>query len=124
MKVFIAFVVFTIFALPAFSQTDNMQRFRALGDAIDTTITRSNDTLADFDSRDNDSENLTRYMLFLRQYRYLAGALSDSEFRLNSLLRGHAHSRAIAEEHTNFANYLKSMEALKTEYAAWLATVR
>ena len=123
MKIFIAFVIFTCFAFPAFSQT-NMDRFRALGEAMDTALSRSAEVLADFDSRDNDSINLTRYSLFLREYRSLASSLNDSHARLNNLLRGNAHSHHISEEHKRFESFHSSMEKLKEEYDAWLRTVR
>ena len=123
MKVFIAFVVFTCFTFPAFSQT-NMDRFRALGDAIETSVSRSRDVLADYDSRDNDSDNLTRYSLFLGEYRRITNALNESEARLNFLLRNNSHSSRVVEEHRVFEGFLASLEALKTEYDAWLRTVQ
>ena len=124
MKVFIVFVLFACFTFPAFSQATNAQRFRALGDAMATTLTRSNAALADFDSRANDDGSVRRYVNFLGQYNALARALSESDRRLNFLLTANAHRNDIAEEHTNFEELLRRMEALKNEYDSWLRTVQ
>jgi hypothetical protein len=123
-KALICFVVFVFFAFPAFSQAANLQRFRALSDAMGTTLTRSTAALADFDSRTGESRDVQRYAHYFRQHRFLATALQESERQLNFLLRGHAHPTLIDEEHRNFRNLLRAMEALKTEYDGWLRTVQ
>jgi len=124
MKAFVAFVFFLCFAFPAFSQSANVQRFRALGDAMAATHARNTEALADFDSRINDDGSMQRFAFFLRQHSDLSRALSQSEFRLNFLLNGNAHRTVVSEEHENFTELLSALDELRTEYDAWLRTVQ
>ena len=124
MKSLICFIVFICFSFPAFSQASNAQRFRALADSMDTKITKSTDALADFDSRASDDGSLKRYADYLGQFRTLEQALQTSEFRLNFLLRCHAHQTDIRDEHKNYERLLSSLQALKSDYDTWLGTVR
>jgi len=125
MKVLITCAIFLCFAFPAFSQSAvNIQRYRALSDAIGATLTRSTAVLADFDARANDDGTTRRYAQFFRRHRDLTRALHESEHMLNFYLRGHAHNSIIREEHRNFRNLLVSLEELKNEYDAWLRTVQ
>ena len=124
MKGLICLIAFICFAFPAFAQASNAQRFRALADSIDRTLTRSNDALADFDSRVTDYGTEKRYADYLGQFRFLDQALQNSEARLNFLLRNNAHRVQIGEEHINYERLLGSLEALKSDYDTWLRTVQ
>jgi len=120
------FVSIILFALtfPAFSQAANVQRYRALGDAIGVTLDRGTAALADFDSRVRDDGTTLRYTRFLRQHMDLTRALRDSEWMLNFLLNGNAHPNVIHEEYANFQDLIEQMQTLRTEYDAWLRTVQ
>ena len=124
MKVFISFVLLFCLVFPVFSQNSNSQRFRTLGDAMNTTLSKNRDALADFDSRALDDGSIKRYTEFLRLHRDLSKALSDSEFKLNFLLNAHAHVTEIKNEHQNFQDLIKSMEELKKEYDSWMSSVK
>ena len=124
MKGFICLVVFIFFSFPAFSQASNAQRFRSLADSMSTTLTTSNEALADFDSRVTVYGTEKRYADYLRQFRVLEQALQISESRLNFLLRNNAHRTQIGEEHINYERLLSSLESLKSDYDTWLRTVQ
>ena len=124
MKLLFVSVILSCLAFPVFSQTGNVQRYRNLSDAIGTTLSRSTAALADFDSRASGGGDVRLYVHYLRQYNDLSKALDDSEHRLNFLLKGNAHSNQISEEHRNYANLLRTLETLKTEYDNWLRTVQ
>ena len=124
MRAFFAFVIFVFFAFPAFSQSANIERFRALGDAMTATQAAGNAALADFESRMNDDGSMRRYAQFFRQHTDISRALWHSEFRLNFLLNGHANRLMINEEHENFTNLMRALQDLRTEYTAWLGTVQ
>ena len=124
MKVFIAIIVFSFFTFPVFSQNPNINRFNALGAAIASTYERNREALADFDERILIDGTVQRFARFLRHHHDLAAALEASEFHLNFLLRGSAHRTLIMEEHQNFGNLMREMEALRIEYDAWLRTVQ
>ena len=124
MKSLICLIAFICISFPAFSQTSNTQRFRALADTMSTTLTKSTEILADFDSRASTDGSVKRYVDYLGQFRFLDEALQASEFKLNFLLRGHAHSTQISDEHKNYERLLNSLEALKSDYDTWLGTVQ
>ena len=124
MKLLLFSIILFAFTFPVFSQNANIQRYRALGDAIGTTLTRSTAALADFDSRVRDDGTNQLYARFFRQHSELARALRESEFRLNFLLKGFAHKSLITEEHENYQHLLRQLEVLRTEYDAWLRTVQ
>jgi len=124
MKLLFFTIILFAFTFSAFSQAANIQRYRALGDAIGLTLERGNAALEDFNSRVRDDGTTLRYTRFLRQHRDLANALHDSEWRLNFLLRGSAHRTLITEEHANFEDLIRQLDALKTEYDNWLRTVQ
>ena len=124
MKFLVFIFTLVCFSFPAFSQASNAQRFRSLADSMNTTLTRSTEALADFDSRATDDGSVRRYVDYLGQYRVLEHALQESEARLNFLLRGHAHQNDIREEHKNYERLLSSLEALKSDYDTWLRTVQ
>ena len=124
MKILVIFLILFSFAFPAFSQTANQQRYRALSDAMGTTLSRNTAALEDFDSRVSDSGHYGRYSQFYRQYNNLARGLSESERRLNFLLQGNAPSGQINDEHKAFENLLRRLETLKSDYDSWLRTVQ
>jgi len=124
MKLIVFSIFLFVFAFPAFSQSANIQRYRALGDTINSTLERSTAALADFDSRIRDDGTTVRYTRFLRQHTDLNSALRESHWMLNFYLNGNAHRTLIDEEHLNFKNLINQLEALKTEYDAWLRTVQ
>jgi len=125
MKIFVTFIVLFSLVFPVFSQSSaGTQRFRALGDAMGTTLAHSTEALEDFDSRVSEGGDVRRYSHFLRQYNSLAENLDRSERRLNFLLEGNAPRNQIDGEHRNFERLLRTLERVKSEYDDWLRTVQ
>ena len=121
-----ALLICVAFSVYAQSQSTNVQqqRYRALSDAMGTTLTRNTQSLADFDVRMGGSASTRGYTYYFREHNVLSSALRQSEFRLNFLLNNNAHSAVINEEHVNFEGLLKALEALKTNYDNWLRTAQ
>ena len=124
MKKIIIFIFLVLVVLPAFSQTNHVQRFRTLGDSINTTYTRSNARLANYDSMILDDGSIKKYTSYKRDYELLVKALQESEAHLNLLLRTNDRVAYIKEERDNYEVLIKQLESMKNEYDNWLRTVQ
>ena len=125
MKTFFAIIIFVSLAFPVFSQTAGaQQRFRNLSDAMEATITRNNNRLANYNQMATGHEGVQGYASFRVRYEILAGALADSDRRLNLLTRGNARTDVIREERNNYENLIRQLQALKSDYDNWLRTVQ
>ena len=125
MKTFLAIIIFSTLTFPVFSQNVNLrQRFTNLSDSMENSITRSTNLVAGWADAGTDQANMRAYAAFRSRYETLLGALTDSEFRMNFLLRTNARLEFIGEERENYENLLRLLQNLKTEYDAWLRTVR
>ena len=124
MKLIIVSFVFAFIAVPMFAQDNRMPRFNALGESIGHVAQRSNTRLANYDSMILDDGHMRVYTQFLRRFEVLAGALRESEVKLNLLIRGNGRRELVLEERNNYARLIGLVEELRTEYDNWLRTVR
>ena len=124
MKIFLGAVIFACLVFPVFSQNSNTQRFQALGDSMDRTISVSTATLADFDSRTSDDGVLRMYSSFRQRHDELMAALIVSQQKIEQLLRTNDRTSYIRTERDNFDRLLKELVAVKADYDNWLRTVQ
>ena len=123
MKYFAVFVILVGLAFPVFSQNTALnRRFTALGDSMNSTISSSTATLADFNSQIKDNGEVKMYTSFLRQYNYLAKALQDSESKLNLLLRTNDRTIFITDERDYYEDLIKQLQAVKSDFDAYAKT--
>ena len=124
MRFLAVFILSACIAFPVFSQETNSQRYKALGDSMNTTLTRSNAKLANFDSLVLDDGANKVFTSYKRQFDFLASALNESEEKLNLLLRTYDRSEIIKTERENYSSLVKQLQSVKTEYDGWLRTVQ
>jgi hypothetical protein len=123
MKYFAVLVILVGLAFPVFSQDSALnRRFTALGDSMNSTITTSTSTLADFNSQIKDNGEIRMYTTFLMKYNYLAKALQDSESKMNLLLRTNDRTVFVIDERDNYEDLIKQLQTVKTDYDAYLKT--
>jgi len=123
MKYFAVLVIFVGLAFPVFSQNTALnRRFTALGDSMNSTISSSTATLADFNSQIKEDGEVKMYTSFLRKYNYLAKALQDSESKLNLLLRTNDRTLYITDERDNYEDLVKQLQSVKSDFDAYLKT--
>jgi hypothetical protein len=129
MKIFIramiGIAIFVCFAFPVFSQSLLPEvDFNELSASMNDSISRSTDKLAEFDSYLNDDGNFKVYSSYRKRYDDLVKALGESEVRMNLLYRTSERSDHVKKERDNYNDLLAQLQAVKTEYDAWLRTVR
>ena len=124
MKILISAVIFTCLVFPVFSQSTGVEQFRALGDTMDRSISRSSDTLADFDSRSLDDGTLRMYSSFRKRHNDLVAALRESELRMAHFFRTNDRVSYIKEERDNYERLLTELQALKSDYDTWMRTIQ
>jgi len=129
MKIFsravIGFVIFVCLAFPVFSQSKVPEvDFNELGESMDSSISYSTDMLAYYDSSINDDGNFKVYSSFRKRYDDLVKALRESEARMNLLYRTYDRSDHVKRERDNYNDLLTQLQAMKSDYDAWLRTVR
>jgi len=121
MKYFAVFVILVGIAFPAFSQNSALnRRFTALSDSMNSTITSSTATLADFDSQIKDDGDIKMYTTYLRKYNALASALQESEGKLNLLFRTNDRTVYIIDERDNYESILKQLQSVKSDFDTYL----
>ena len=121
MKYFAVFVILIGLAFPVFSQNTALnRRFTALGDSMNSTISSSTATLADFNSQIKEDGEIKMYTSFLRKYNYLAKALQDSEQKLNLLLRTNDRTVYITDERDNYEDLVKQLQSVKSDFDTYL----
>ena len=124
MKTFSVIIIFACLAFPVFSQTGNVQQFRSLSDSMETTISRSNSKLANFDQYIAEFGSAKNYGAYREKYEILSKALQESEARLNMLIRTNDRVALVREERDNYEKLIRQLETVKSEYDSWLRTVQ
>ena len=124
MKIFIGVVIFTCLVFPVFSQNSDTQRFKDLSDSMDKSVSRSTDTLADFDSRSADDGTLRMFSSYRIKHNELVASLRESQLKIEHLFRTQDRVSYIRTERDNYERLLKELEAMKSEYDDWLKTVQ
>ena len=129
MKVFMVFFIFACFAFPVFSQSQNtpnpdMDRFNALSESMDSSVTRSTGILAGYDSMTNNDGEYKMYASYKKRYDDLVKALRESEAKMGLLVRTHDHANNVKNERDTYDDLLNQLQAVKTEYDGWLRTVQ
>jgi hypothetical protein len=122
----IGFVIFVCLAFPVFSQSQspNLDLFNTLSDTIDGSITRSTSMLAEFDSRLTNDGDFKIYSSFRKRYDDLVKALRESEARMDLLYRTYDRTDHVRKERDNYNVLLSQLQTVKSEYDAWLRTIR
>jgi len=129
MKIFIramiGIAIFVCLAFPAFSQIQIPDvDFNELSASMDDSISRSTEILALFDSNLSDDGNFKVYSSYRKKYDDLVKALGESEVRMNLLYRTNERSEHVRKERDNYNDLLAQLQAVKSEYDAWLRTIR
>ena len=124
MKIFIGVVIFLSLVFPVFSQSTDMERFVALSESMEDSISRSLEILADFDSRSAGDDAIRTFSWYRRKHDELMAALIASELKIDHFYRTNDRVVYIREERNNYERLLTELEAMKSEYDAWLGTVR
>ena len=124
MKTFLCFVIFAGLVFPVFSQASDTERFKTLGDTIQRSITRSTDTLANFDSRSTDDGNLRMFSSYRKRHDDLVKALKESEVKMERLFRTNDRVVFIKAERDNYERLLDELQSMKSDYDVWLRTVQ
>ena len=109
---------------PVFSQNANQQRFSTLSDYMGSTISRSNDNLADFDSQIQTTADFKIYASYRLRYEYYVKALQESELLLNRMLRSNDRVSYIKDERNRYESLIKELEATKSDYDNFVRSVR
>ena len=124
-RVMIGIAIFVCLAFPVFSQSQVPQvDFNELSQSMDSSISYSTDMLAYFDSNLNDDGNFKVYSSFRKRYDDIVKALGESEVRMNLLYRTNERSDHVKKERDNYNDLLVQLQAVKSEYDAWLRTIR
>ena len=129
MKIFIramiGIAIFVCLAFPVFSQSLIPEvDFNELSASMDSTIAKSTSTLADFDTYLNDDGNFKVFSSFRKRYDDLVKALRESEAKMDLLYRTSERSDHVRKERDNYNDLLTQLQAVKSEYDAWLRTIR
>ena len=124
MKFLFVSILLIFMVLPVFSQDEVSQRFRALGDAMDNTISITNSRLASFDERVTDNSNVKTFSTFRVRYEDMLVALRDSEMRLDLFIRSNDNSSKIRDERDRYEGLIRDLEGMKSDYDSWLRSVQ
>jgi len=124
MKPFFVFILLTCLVFPCFSQNAQTERFRALSESMDRTISASNSNLENYSQDASDSENMVTYTNYRRKYESLANALKSSEMRLDKYIRTNDKPSVIKDERDNYEKLIGELQSVKNEYDNWLRNIR
>ena len=124
MKIFIGVVIFLSLVFPVFSQSTDAERFKELSESMESSISKSTDILADFDSRAADDGAIRTFSSYRRKHDELVTALKESELKIEHLFRTNDRVSYIRTERNNYERLLTELEAMKSEYDAWLRSVQ
>ena len=124
MKILISVVILTCLAFPVFAQNSDAERFRTLSETMDRSISRSADTLADFDTRATDDSNLRTFSYYRRKHTELVSALRESQLRLEQLFRTKDRAAYVKQERDNYERLLIELQSMKSDYDVWLRTIQ
>ena len=81
MKIVMLALFFACLTFPAFSESTNVERFRALDNTIDSAVSNSTSRLSEFDELLTDSGNFRNYMAYRQRYINIANAIQESDFQ-------------------------------------------
>jgi len=124
-RAMIGIAIFVCLTFPVFSQNQVPEvDFNDLSTSMDSSISRSTDKLAEFDSYLNDDGNFKRYSSFKKQYDDIVKALRESEARMDLLYRTNERSDHVRKERDIYNDLLTQLQTVKSDYDAWLRTVR
>jgi len=124
MKPIYVLAIFFCVTFSVFSQSANSERYKALSDSMDRTISNSNYRLEDYDEMASDSGGTKTYTYYNRRHESLKAALSESERRLDLLIRTNDRNAVIKEERDNYERLIRQLEQVKSDYDNWLRTVQ
>ena len=124
MRFFVIFAILVCLCFPVFSQNANQQRLSALSDSMGTTISRSNDNLADFDSRIEDNANFRVYGSYRTKYEYLMKELQESERKMYLYFRTNDRVNIVKGERDHYESLIKDLESTKSDYDNFVRSVR
>jgi hypothetical protein len=125
MKYFVFFVILAGLAFPVFAQNAALaQRLNALSDSMGSSITNATSTLQDFDVQIKDKKDMTIYTSYLNRYGYLVSALQESEGRFKLLIRTNDRNHNIEAERDTFEAFIKQLQAVKSDFDAYLKSPR
>ena len=124
-RAMIGIAIFVCLTFPVFSQNQVPEvDFNDLSTSMDSSISRSTDKLAEFDSYLNDDGNFKRYSSFKKQYDDIVKALRESEARMDLLYRTNERSDHVRKERDIYNDLLTQLQTVKSDYDAWLRTIR
>ena len=124
MKFFVIFAIFACLCFPVFSENANQERLSSLSDSMGTTISRSNENLADFDFQIKDNSNFGVYGSFRTKFEYLAKELQKSESKMNQYFRTNDRADYVKKERDHYESLIKELESTKSEYDNFVSSVR
>ena len=124
MKAFLVFVIFICVTFPGFSQNTSSDRFKALSDSMGRTVSNTTANLENYDELTKDNGSTRTYSYYNRKHEHFKQALSESERRLDLLIRTNDRRAVIKEERDNYEVLLRHLEDLKSEYDSWLRSVQ
>ena len=122
MKAFFVFAIFVCVTFSGFSQSEKNDRFHALSDSIEYTVSNSNNKLANYDEMIADDGNGKSYSNYRQKYQHLSNALKQSEARLDLYIRTNDKSSKIRDERNNYERLIGEMEKLQSDYDSWLSS--
>jgi DNA repair exonuclease SbcCD ATPase subunit len=117
-------VVLFVLTLPVFSQDANAQRYQTLSDNMGTAVSDAKTKLENFDQRIGYNRNGKVYSNYQQRFDNINGALTESETRVNRLLKAHDNSDNIVAERDRYESLLQHLEAVKEEYDNWLGSTQ
>jgi len=120
-------IVLALFLCPVFmvfSQDPNVSRFRELSDSMRTTLSSSNSTLGNFDTKMSQNDHFNTFTSYKIQHDNLMRALRESEARLNKLISSNAPETSRKEERDNYERLIKKLDTVKADYDKWLQGVQ
>ena len=124
MKILITITLLACLALTAFSQDPNSQRFDALSNSMDNTLTRSNNRLANYDEQMNFGGNSREYSTFKLKFDSISHSMRTVEERIEHMLRSNARPSHIERERNIYATLIRQLEEVKAEYENWMRSIR
>lgn len=124
MRAFFVFAIFICVTFQGFSQDANSDKYKALSESMDRTISSTNSKLETYDEMARDSGNTKSYSSYNRKYETIKFALNQSEQRLDLLIRTNDKPSIIKEERDNYEELKKHLEDLKSEYDKWQSSVK
>jgi len=122
-KIFI-FAFLVCLALPVFAQNPNRPMYQALSDQMGTTLTNSNTKLDNYTQDMTNNGDTANFATYRSKFNTINKALSDSEARLDLMIRSNDRTVRIKEERDRYESLVKQLDSLKSDYDNWLKNVK